>query len=179
MTNIMTMTQLVEEVMLWGYSKGIVQKASTDKQLLKGIEELTEISEALYANDRAEVIDGIGDLLVTQIMYMEIANIDSYNSISIALEDVEPMSSFVEGVTIEMLISHLSIAFGKVVTADLKYPDDSELAITTQVIDLANLLACIALEIGSTLQECLQAAYDVIKHRKGAMVDGVFVKEVA
>ncbi len=58
MTNIMTMTQLVEEVMLWGYSKGIVQKASTDKQLLKGIEELTEISEALYANDRAEVIDG-------------------------------------------------------------------------------------------------------------------------
>lgn len=28
-----------------------------------------------------------------------------------------------------------------------------------------------------TLQECLQVAYDDIKHRKGMMRDGVFVKE--
>ena len=28
-----------------------------------------------------------------------------------------------------------------------------------------------------TIKECLQAAYDDIKDRKGKMVDGVFVKE--
>lgn len=28
-----------------------------------------------------------------------------------------------------------------------------------------------------TLKECLQVAYDDIKHRKGRMVDGVFIKE--
>ena len=30
---------------------------------------------------------------------------------------------------------------------------------------------------GLTLDECLAVAYDDIKHRKGRMVDGVFVKE--
>lgn len=30
---------------------------------------------------------------------------------------------------------------------------------------------------GTTLQECLQVAYDDIKDRKGKMIDGVFVKE--
>ena len=28
-----------------------------------------------------------------------------------------------------------------------------------------------------TIEECLQKAYDDIKHRKGRMVDGIFVKE--
>ena len=28
-----------------------------------------------------------------------------------------------------------------------------------------------------TLTECLQVAYNDIKHRKGKMIDGVFVKE--
>ena len=30
---------------------------------------------------------------------------------------------------------------------------------------------------GFTMQECVQAAYDVIKHRTGKMVDGKFVKD--
>lgn len=30
---------------------------------------------------------------------------------------------------------------------------------------------------GWTLEECMQSAYDVIKDRKGKMVDGVFVKD--
>lgn len=29
---------------------------------------------------------------------------------------------------------------------------------------------------GLTMRECLQVAYDDIKHRKGRMVDGVFIK---
>lgn len=30
---------------------------------------------------------------------------------------------------------------------------------------------------GFTMEECVQAAYDVIKHRTGKMVDGKFVKD--
>ena len=32
---------------------------------------------------------------------------------------------------------------------------------------------------GWSLEECIESAYDVIKDRKGRMVDGVFVKESA
>jgi|TARA_B110000908_G_scaffold170268_1_gene229320 NTP pyrophosphatase (non-canonical NTP hydrolase) len=31
--------------------------------------------------------------------------------------------------------------------------------------------------VGVKMEDCLQAAYDEIKHRKGKMVDGLFVKE--
>ena len=43
--------------------------------------------------------------------------------------------------------------------------------------DILVVLINIAERNGLTLQECLQVAYDDIKHRKGRMVDGVFVKE--
>lgn len=43
--------------------------------------------------------------------------------------------------------------------------------------DILVVLINIAERNGLTMQECLQVAYDDIKHRKGRMVDGVFVKE--
>jgi uncharacterized protein YabN with tetrapyrrole methylase and pyrophosphatase domain len=43
--------------------------------------------------------------------------------------------------------------------------------------DIMVVLINIAERNGLSLQECLQVAYDDIKHRKGRMVDGVFVKE--
>lgn len=43
--------------------------------------------------------------------------------------------------------------------------------------DILVVLINIAERNGLTLQECLQVAYDDIKHRKGMMRDCVFVKE--
>lgn len=42
--------------------------------------------------------------------------------------------------------------------------------------DILVVLINIAERNGLALQECLQVAYDDIKHRKGMMRDGVFVK---
>ena|SRR5690606_5569051 len=44
--------------------------------------------------------------------------------------------------------------------------------------DVAVVLAIIAKQYGTTLDACLELAYNEIKDRKGKMVDGVFVKEV-
>lgn len=43
--------------------------------------------------------------------------------------------------------------------------------------DILVVLINIAERNSLTLQECLQVAYDDIKHRRGVMKDGVFVKE--
>ena len=43
--------------------------------------------------------------------------------------------------------------------------------------DCLVILINIAEREGTTLEECLQVAYDDIKDRKGRMVDGIFVKE--
>ena len=43
--------------------------------------------------------------------------------------------------------------------------------------DCLVILINIAKREGTTLEECLQVAYNDIKDRKGKMVDGIFVKE--
>ena len=43
--------------------------------------------------------------------------------------------------------------------------------------DIMVVLINIAERNGLTLEQCLEHAYNDIKHRKGKMVDGVFVKE--
>jgi NTP pyrophosphatase (non-canonical NTP hydrolase) len=43
--------------------------------------------------------------------------------------------------------------------------------------DCLVILINIAEREGTTLEECLQVAYEDIKDRKGKMVDGIFVKE--
>lgn len=43
--------------------------------------------------------------------------------------------------------------------------------------DMMVVLTILARQEGYTLQECYQQAYTEIQHRKGKMVDGVFVRE--
>lgn len=43
--------------------------------------------------------------------------------------------------------------------------------------DITVTLIIIAAQLDMSYENCLQAAYDQIKHRKGKMVNGIFVKE--
>ncbi len=43
--------------------------------------------------------------------------------------------------------------------------------------DMVVVLSIIAAQNSTDLEECLQGAYDQIKHRTGQMVQGVFVKD--
>ena len=43
--------------------------------------------------------------------------------------------------------------------------------------DVFVVLTIIATQLGWSIEECVQTAYDEIKDRKGKMVDGLFVKE--
>ena len=102
------MRELIELVKEWGVNKGITHNGEDarfmrTKQADKTDEELTELFEAILADDREEAKDAVGDIIVTLIMQAEWWDLE--------------------------------------------------------------------------IEECLQAAYDVISKRKGKMVDGQFVKE--
>ena len=43
--------------------------------------------------------------------------------------------------------------------------------------DVTVVLIVLSLQLGLDYKECVKSAYDVIKDRKGKMIDGVFVKE--
>ncbi len=45
--------------------------------------------------------------------------------------------------------------------------------------DMTVVLIILAAQNGMTLEECMAAAYDEIKDRRGKMVDGIFVRDCA
>lgn len=54
---------------------------------------------------------------------------------------------------------------------------DNATDILDAIGDMVVVLTIIAAQQESSLSTCAQLAYDEIKHRKGRMVDGIFVKE--
>lgn len=75
--------QLETLVLQWAKDKGILEKATREAQCDKTIEEVTELSVAIYKDDRDEIIDALGDILVTIIIQAEmngLSLIDCLNS---------------------------------------------------------------------------------------------------
>ena len=91
---------LIEE---WAKEKGILEKATTMKQAEKTLEEVLELMSAIDEDNREEIKDAIGDIMVTLIIQAKMQ--------------------------------------------------------------------------GMTIEECLNAAYDVISKRTGKMINGQFVKD--
>lgn len=52
-----------------------------------------------------------------------------------------------------------------------------ELLVRDSIGDCAVVLTILAEQSGLSIEDCIYAAYDEIKDRKGKMVDGVFVRE--
>ena len=73
----------------WAAQKGILEKATPMAQALKTLEECTELCTAINVNDREEIIDAMGDIMVTLIIQAKMQNISleeclesAYNVIS-------------------------------------------------------------------------------------------------
>jgi NTP pyrophosphatase (non-canonical NTP hydrolase) len=83
------MKDLILRVEKWALDKGILDSATPMAQSIKTLEESTELIQAISLNDRDEIIDAIGDIMVTVIIQakMQGLNIEeclksSYNVIS-------------------------------------------------------------------------------------------------
>tara|TARA_R110000823_G_scaffold235397_1_gene361430 strand:- start:572 stop:907 length:336 start_codon:yes stop_codon:yes gene_type:complete len=63
-----TLDSLTTLVEAWGHDKGILPNPQADKQFIKTMEEVGELQDAIIDNNREEVKDAIGDIVVTLIM---------------------------------------------------------------------------------------------------------------
>jgi NTP pyrophosphatase (non-canonical NTP hydrolase) len=99
----MNLKKEFEPIREWASEKGITQKATSQSQYLKLIEEVGELSRAIQKNDQSEIIDAIGDSVVV------LTNLATLN--------------------------------------------------------------------GLNIEDCINSAYQVIKDRKGKLINGTFVKE--
>jgi len=59
----------------WAEDKGILSKATPMAQAIKTLEETTEFCKAVNNNNREEIIDAMGDIMVTLIIQAKMQNL--------------------------------------------------------------------------------------------------------
>ena len=67
----MTLNELEIKVRNWAIERNINKSENAPKQMIKIMEELGETSAALLKNNEPELKDGIGDILVTVIIFAQ------------------------------------------------------------------------------------------------------------
>ena len=154
------MEELIKKVEQWSVKRGL-NTADPSKQRLKLWEEFGELNASLARDDREGAIDAIGDMLVVMIIYKQQLGNDN-NDVFYPRKDNIDLLGRLEDID-------LIDCIGRGI-------HDSGSCIEGLGMVVENLTV-LAYRLSTNLEECLAAAYDVIKDRRGKMVNGVFVKE--
>lgn len=82
------MDELIKSVEQWARNKGL-DEAESSKQMLKVVEETGEVAAALARNDQDALRDGIGDVVVTLIILAMQNDIDLYECLNFAYDEIK------------------------------------------------------------------------------------------
>jgi len=80
---------LIEKVRVWGDDRLITKNSTPQAQLLKCVSELGELADATLKNDREEIVDGLGDVLVTLVMYAATQGLCPRMCLEIAYDEIK------------------------------------------------------------------------------------------
>ena len=143
----MNYNELKNLIIDWANDRDLIKKENAEKQYLKFLEEVGETGKAIINQNQSGIIDGFGDIAVTMIILGEqIGN-------SQELSDIEkPLS----GITLYDVVRRVSPEFVNP--------------------SAMNFLFDCAYSYGLNLNDCLLAAWEEIKARKGKTINGTFVK---
>lgn len=131
----------------WAKEKELIKKENAEKQYLKFLEEVGETGKAIINQDQSGIIDGFGDIAVTMIILGEqIGN-------SQELSDIQKP---LKGITLYDVVRRVSPEFVNP--------------------SAMNFLFDCAYSYGLNLNDCLLAAWNEIKDRKGTTINGTFIK---
>ena len=72
----MRYTKLETLVIDWAKEKGILEKGNPQAQAEKTLEEVQELLDAIAVDDKEEIADALGDILVTIIIQAEMQGMD-------------------------------------------------------------------------------------------------------
>ena len=152
MKEVVRLPKLRVKIIQWADDKGILEKATPEKQFLKFMEETGELAKAILNQDSEEFIDAIGDVFVTIVIHAELKGIDfSFNIYEPEFMDDE-FAIMVESI--------------------------NESHYARGIFDLYSIwFFNKELAIGKSFSDCVESAYNVISDRNGEMINGTFVKD--
>jgi len=155
------MEKLIKKVEEWSIDRGL-NTADPNTQRLKLWEEFGELNAAIARDNRDDVIDAIGDMLVVMIIYCQ--------------QSHYPKTKELFEVDVVLLEYYDRMSIIEILERAARGILDAKITIK-RVREVVTILANMTERLDTTLEECLQSAYDVIKDRKGKMINGMFVKE--
>jgi NTP pyrophosphatase (non-canonical NTP hydrolase) len=82
------------QVMQWAAARGIYENGTALGQAKKTVEEANELLAAVTANDRAEIADAIGDVMVTLVNVGVLCDLDVRQCFYNAYKVIEPRKGY-------------------------------------------------------------------------------------
>ena len=77
------------QIVRWAEARQIIPNSTASTQLMKTMSELGELADATIKDDRAGIIDGVGDVLVTLIIYCALQDIPLTECLEAAYKEIE------------------------------------------------------------------------------------------
>jgi hypothetical protein len=154
----MTLQVLTAKIVGWANDRCLLEERYLHGQFLKLAEELGETAAADVRGELNEVMDGVGDVyVVSAIMAAQIGQ-----SITLLKEQNEDL--------LDGPVAHL----GRIASCLARGRKD---LLPSRLGQYINSVEREAIEMGIELLPCVEMVWEIIKDRKGRMVDGVFIKE--
>lgn len=167
-----TIQELVPLIHQWAKEREIYEQLTPFDELLKTHEEVGELIKACYDNDKPAIQDAIGDVMVTLINYCYFIKMDAIKHIKQAVD-----LSVTGYYTISYVINAHN-ALGRLISLYV-WNEGKEISEPSglRVFSILHYLNGIAHLEGTTLEECLNLAYNEIKSRTGRIINRKFVKD--
>ena len=159
------MNELIQKIEQWANDRNIIKGSKPIDQAMKLFSEFGELADNVGKG--RDCRDDIGDCAVVMAIIMAQCGL-SFHAYA---ENLNFISQYDIKYNVSQLGSNIS-EFVSDIATNYEISDNSDAFIWC--IEYLNV---IAMQIGSSLEECVQIAYDDIKNRKGLMHGGLFIKE--
>ncbi len=159
---------LIAKCSKWSKDRNIIKGSTALDQSIMLVEELGELATGIRKDNKALIIDAIGDIVVVlngMCLQLTKENLSAYSKHIYGTEQTE--------FCIKQDLAALCKSISILKTGVKNNPYRVLVSKIHNVLADLNYL-CIRLDI--TLDECLEQAYNEIKDRKGIMFNGSFIK---
>lgn len=96
------MSDITQRIEKWAEDRNLIDGSDPKSQLLKTMEELGELAKAVNKNDVPEIVDGIGDVVVTLVIIAAQFELDFDLCIESAYKEIKDRKGrMVDGVFIK------------------------------------------------------------------------------
>ena len=83
------MDELIKKVESWARDRQIIPNSTPTAQLMKTVSELGELADATLKGDRPGIVDGVGDVIVTLVIYAALQGVKLEDCLASAYGEIK------------------------------------------------------------------------------------------